>query len=123
MVQREVAERLVAPPASEAYGLPSVVVALYGKGRLALRVPPQVFVPPPRVDSAVVVIDRIESPAGAERAVELAGAAFGQRRKMLRRSLQSVLDDPLRTLGAAGIDPTRRAEELSADDYLRLASA
>ena len=58
MVQREVAERMVAGPGDPAYGLPSVVVSLHATARIALRVPPQVFLPPPRVGSAVVVLDR-----------------------------------------------------------------
>jgi 16S rRNA (adenine1518-N6/adenine1519-N6)-dimethyltransferase len=123
MVQREVAERFVARPGESAYGLPSVVVALHSEARLVMRVPPQVFVPAPRVESAVVTMDRIEASAFSERAVELARAGFSQRRKMLRSSLSSVLDDPVPSLEAAGIDPTARAENLSADDYLRLAAS
>ena len=123
MVQREVAERFVARPGESAYGLPSVVVALHSAARLVMRVPPQVFVPAPRVDSAVVVMDRVAASTFSETAVELARAGFSQRRKMLRSSLASVLDDPVPSLEAAGIDPTARAENLSADDYLRLAAS
>lgn len=122
MVQREVAARLVAAPGGKEYGLPSVVAGLHATARLALRVSPQVFYPPPNVESAVVVLDRVPAPEGAERAIELAAAGFGQRRKMLRRSLAGVLDDPQDALRAAGIEPTRRAEELAPADYLRLAS-
>jgi 16S rRNA (adenine1518-N6/adenine1519-N6)-dimethyltransferase len=121
MVQSEVADRLVAPPGSSAFGLPSVVVALHGSARLEFKVPPQVFLPPPAVGSSVVSIVRAATPAGAARAVELAGAGFGQRRKMLRSSLAGVLRDPVDALVAAGIDPTTRAETLSASDWLRLA--
>jgi 16S rRNA (adenine1518-N6/adenine1519-N6)-dimethyltransferase len=123
MVQREVAERLVAGPGGKEYGLPSVVVGLHAVGRLAFRVPPQVFLPPPRVESAVVVLDRVPAPPATERAVEIATAGFRQRRKMLRRSLVGVLDDPVVTLERAGLDPTARAEDLAPSDYLRLASA
>jgi 16S rRNA (adenine1518-N6/adenine1519-N6)-dimethyltransferase len=123
MVQREVAERLVAPPGSRAYGLPSVIVGIHARGRLALRVPAQVFYPAPRVESAVVVLDRVPAPEGSERAIEIAGAAFNQRRKMLRGSLAAVLEDPVGKLVAAGIDPTKRAEDLSPLDYLALARA
>lgn len=123
MVQREVAERFVARPSSQAYGLPSVIAAIYGEARIAFRVPPQVFVPPPRVESAVVLIERKPAPPEASRAVELARAGFGQRRKMLRRSLANVLGEPVTTLEQAGLDPTARAEDLSPDDYLRLARA
>lgn len=121
MMQREVAERLVAEPGTSQYGLPSVVAQIHARGEVAFRVPPQVFVPPPRVESAVVVLDRVEAPSEAERAIELARAGFGQRRKMLRGSLASLLDDPVDALEAAGIDPATRAEELAPDDYLRLA--
>jgi 16S rRNA (adenine1518-N6/adenine1519-N6)-dimethyltransferase len=122
MIQHEVAERLVAAPGGKEYGLPSVVVGLHAVGRLAFRVPPQVFVPPPRVESAVVVLDRTPAPAASERAVEIAAAGFRQRRKMLRRSLIGVLDDPVAALERAGVDPTARAEDLAPSDYLRLAS-
>jgi 16S rRNA (adenine1518-N6/adenine1519-N6)-dimethyltransferase len=123
MVQREVAERLVARPGTKEYGLPSVIVGIHASGGLAFRVPAQVFYPAPRVESAVAVLDRVPAPSEAERAIEIAGAAFNQRRKMLRGSLAAVLDDPVGTLEAAGIEPTKRAEDLSPSDYLSLARA
>jgi len=122
MVQREVADRLIAAPGGRDYGLPSVIVGIHAEARLAFTVPPQVFYPPPRVESAVVVMNRVPAPPDAERAVELAAAAFNQRRKMLRRSLSKMLDNPSSNLDAAGIDPTLRAEDLSAEDYLKLAA-
>jgi 16S rRNA (adenine1518-N6/adenine1519-N6)-dimethyltransferase len=121
MLQREAVERLAAAPGSRVYGLPSVVVRLHGSVEVAFRVPATVFLPPPRVESAVAVIRRTPAPPRAEHALALAAAAFGQRRKMLRRSLAAALPDPSNALAAAGIDPTRRAEELSPEDYLRLA--
>lgn len=121
MMQREVAERLVAGPGTPQYGLPSVVAQIHARGEVAFRVPPQVFVPPPKVESAVVALDRIDAPPEAERAIQLARAGFGQRRKMLRRSLSDLFEDPVRSLEDAGIDPATRAEELTPDDYLRLA--
>jgi 16S rRNA (adenine1518-N6/adenine1519-N6)-dimethyltransferase len=121
MVQLEVADRLVAEPGDEAYGLPSVIVRLHSDPRLSFKVRPQVFYPPPTVQSAVVKLVRHPAPEGAARAVALAAAGFGQRRKMLRGSLRTILPDPASVLAAAGIDPTARAEELSAADYLRLA--
>jgi 16S rRNA (adenine1518-N6/adenine1519-N6)-dimethyltransferase len=121
MVQHEVADRLLAVPGTRTYGLPSVVIGLHARGRLAFRVSASVFVPPPRVGSAVVDLERVPAPEGADAAIELAAAAFGHRRKMVRRSLAGVLADPDGALRAAGIDPTRRAEVLSADDYLALA--
>ena len=121
MVQKEVALRLVAGPRDAAYGLPSVVSGLHATGRVAFTVPPQVFVPPPQVESAVVVLDRVEAPPEAERAIELASSGFGQRRKMLRRSLAAVLTDPAGALVRAGIDPTARAEDLTVEQYVTLA--
>lgn len=121
MVQKEVARRFAALVGGDDYGLPSVVAGIYTDATLSFTVPPQVFYPPPRVESAVVAMVRKPAPDHAERAVELARAGFGQRRKMLRRSLTSVLEDPVAVLEAAGIDPTRRAEDLAPDDFLRLA--
>jgi 16S rRNA (adenine1518-N6/adenine1519-N6)-dimethyltransferase len=123
MLQREAVERLAAPPGSKTYGLPSVIVALNGSIRIALRVPPHLFVPAPKVESAVAVIDRAPADHAAERAIEIAAGAFGQRRKMVRTSLRGVLADPAAALAVAGIDPTSRAEDLSPSDYLRLAAA
>ncbi len=121
MVQSEVARRFAAGAGSRDYGLPSVVAGIFTDASVAFTVPPQVFYPPPRVESAVVVMVRRQAPNEARRAVELARAGFSQRRKMLRRSLSGVLEDPVRLLEAAGIDPTSRAEDLSPEDYLRLA--
>jgi 16S rRNA (adenine1518-N6/adenine1519-N6)-dimethyltransferase len=123
MVQREVAERLVAPPGSKAYGLPSVVTAIHADARIVFRVPPQVFVPPPRVESAVVAMDRKPAPAHAARAIDIARAGFGQRRKMLRRSLAGLFPDLVERLERVGIDPRSRAEDVSPQDYLRLAGS
>lgn len=121
MVQKEVADRLVAGPGSRAYGLPSVVVAIHGSARIAFTVPPTVFVPRPPVTSAVVAIERTAAPPHAERAIALAAAAFAGRRKMVRRSLDGVVDDLATALATAGVDPTDRAEDLAPGDYLRLA--
>ena len=85
------------------------------------NLPAQVFFPAPKVESAVVAMDRKPAPDEAERAIELARAGFGQRRKMLRRSLASLLPDPVAVLERSSVAPTSRAEELSPDDYLRLA--
>jgi len=122
MVQHEVAQRLVAVPGSSHYGIPSVVAGIHARCRLGFRVPPHVFFPPPKVESAVVVLDRVPAPDGAERAIEIAAAAFNQRRKMLRRSLGEIFDDPIAVLEHAGLDPTARAEDLSPADFLKLAS-
>ena len=123
MVQREVADRLLADAGTKTYGLPSVTTGLHAKGRMAFPVPRQVFEPVPRIDSAVIVLDRIPAPALSGRAVELAIAGFGQRRKMLRRSLASVLANPESVLEAAGIDPTMRPEQLDPTVFVLIAEA
>ncbi len=121
MVQREVAERFTAAPGSSDYGVPSVVAGIYTEASIVFRVPPQVFYPPPRVESAVVLLTRKPAPLHSEQAVVIARAGFGQRRKMLRRSVRSVFEDPEAVLTEAGLDPTDRAEDLAPSDYLRLA--
>jgi 16S rRNA (adenine1518-N6/adenine1519-N6)-dimethyltransferase len=121
MVQVEVARRIAAEPGSREYGLPSVVCQIHADTTMAFTVPPQVFVPPPRVGSAVVVLRRHSAPEGAERAIRLAAAAFGQRRKMIRRSLVGVMPDVHELAQRVGIDPQMRAEQLTPDDFLQLA--
>lgn len=123
MVQREVADRLLADAGTKTYGLPSVTTGLHAVGRFAFSVPRQVFEPVPRVDSAVIVLDRVDAPPLSARAVELAAAGFGQRRKMLRRSLSGVLPYAEHALNEAGIDPTTRPEQLEPNDFVRLALA
>ena len=119
MLQAEVVDRFAAEPRTPSYGLPSVVVGLHAIVQDRFAVPSQVFHPRPAVDSAVVVLDRVEAPNQAERAIELAGVAFGQRRKMLRSSLRSIVSEA--DLEQAGLDPTQRPEELSPDQWLLLA--
>lgn len=121
MVQREVADRLAAEPGSKAYGFATVVAALHGSVRFGFAVGPKVFFPPPDVESAVVVIERRSPPPLVEEALRLAAAGFGQRRKMLRRSLAGALDDPVAVLTAAGIDPQRRPEQLAPEEFVRIA--
>ncbi|MDH3540765.1 MAG: 16S rRNA (adenine(1518)-N(6)/adenine(1519)-N(6))-dimethyltransferase RsmA [Acidimicrobiia bacterium] len=121
MVQREVAERLAARPGSRVYGIPSVIARLYATPRLAFRVAGTVFYPRPEVASAVVELVRHEPPPHAETAARLAAAAFGQRRKMLRRSLVGVVPAPQPVLAAAGIDPRSRPEDLEVEQFLALA--
>lgn len=123
MVQKEVGERLAASPGSKAYGIPSVLTAYWGLARVVGSVPPQVFLPQPKVDSALVRIDRHAEPPVAVPFADLARlvrAGFGQRRKMLRRSLAPYLDAD--EIEAAGVPPTARAEELALDDWGRLVS-
>jgi 16S rRNA (adenine1518-N6/adenine1519-N6)-dimethyltransferase len=124
MVQREVADRLVAKPGSKVFGLPSVTAQLYCDVRFGFAVGRQVFVPPPNVDSAVLRLDRTFGPDELRRtATRLAATAFGQRRKMLRSSLRGVVDDAEAVLGSVGIDPRARPEDLEPQLFLELARA
>ena len=120
MLQREAIQRFGAAPGSGDYGLPSVVVALHGTIDVAMHVAPHLFVPRPNVESTVAVIQRREPDPLAERAIEIAGTAFGQRRKMIRSSLGAMLSNE--AIERVGINPTLRAEDLSPADYLRLAA-
>jgi 16S rRNA (adenine1518-N6/adenine1519-N6)-dimethyltransferase len=123
MVQREVGERLAASVGDEAYGAVSVKVAYWGGAKVVGRVPHTVFVPQPRVDSVLVRIDRRPVPTLGVDYNEVFGlvrAGFGQRRKMLRRSLAGrVTADAFER---AGIRPEARAEELDLDAWGRLAA-
>jgi 16S rRNA (adenine1518-N6/adenine1519-N6)-dimethyltransferase len=124
MVQREVGERLAAGPGSKAYGIPSVKVAYRAVAEVVGRVPPTVFIPQPRVESALVRLRRLPEPpvdTDPERLFRLVEAGFGQRRKMLRRSLASLVDPS--AFERAGVRPDARAEELRLDDWARLANA
>jgi 16S rRNA (adenine1518-N6/adenine1519-N6)-dimethyltransferase len=124
MVQREAGERLAAAPGSRVYGIPSVRVAYWASARVVGRVGPDVFLPRPKVESVLVELERRSAPAvdaDPERLFTLVRAGFGQRRKMLRRSLGGLV--PAEAFDAAGIAPTARAEELSIEDWGRLADA
>jgi 16S rRNA (adenine1518-N6/adenine1519-N6)-dimethyltransferase len=128
MVQREVAERLVAAPGSAAYGAPSVKVAYYAEAKIVGMVPRAVFVPVPKVDSALVELVRRDTPPvdvpSRERLFQLVRAGFAHRRKMLRRTLRPVLGEHAeRALSDAGIDPRARAESLGLDEWAALARA
>ena len=122
MFQREVAERIVAQPDTEHYGRLSVAAQWRSRARIAQLVHRSAFVPPPKVMSAVVHIVPAEAPAGVKAATieRLTAAAFGQRRKMLRQSLKA-LPGGLEALEAEGIDPQRRAETVSVDEFIAVA--
>ena len=126
MVQAEVADRLVAPPGSRTYGVPSVKAAWYAEVRRAGSIGRTVFWPAPHVDSGLVAFTRREPPAG-DRAATFAvvDAAFAQRRKTLRAALAGwagSAGEAERRLVAAGIDPGARGEQLAVDDFARLAA-
>ena len=123
MVQREVGERLAASVGDDAYGAVSVKVAYWAEASVAGLVPPTVFHPKPNVDSALVRIVRRAEPAvdaPRERLFQLVRAGFGQRRKMLRRSLSGLVGPE--AFEAAGVRPEARAEELDVEAWGRLAS-
>ena len=122
MFQKEVAERIVARPNSEAYGRLSVAAQWRAQPRIAMTVNRSAFVPPPKVTSAVVHIVPTEAPNGVNPKVveRVTEAAFGQRRKMLRSSLKSY-PGALDALETLGIDAQRRAETLSVGEFVELA--
>jgi 16S rRNA (adenine1518-N6/adenine1519-N6)-dimethyltransferase len=124
MVQREAGERLAAGPGTAAYGIPSVRLAYWATAEVVGRVAPTVFMPQPRVESALVRITRRATPAVAappDRLFALVRAGFGQRRKMLRRALAGLVDPA--AFAAAGVRPEDRAEDLDIDAWGRLAEA
>ncbi len=122
MVQREAAERFAAAPRTPAYGAVSVKTAYWGSARIVGYVPASVFVPRPNVESALVEITRRQPPATEPGPLfDLVRTGFGQRRKMLRRSLAGVVAPE--TFEAAGIPPTARPEELDVDAWCRLTDA
>ncbi|WP_137897299.1 16S rRNA (adenine(1518)-N(6)/adenine(1519)-N(6))-dimethyltransferase RsmA [Sphingomonas sp. 2SG] len=122
MFQKEVAERIVASANDDAYGRLAVLSQWRSSARIAMPVHRSAFTPPPKVMSAVVHIVPGEAPEGVEvRVLErITAAAFGQRRKMLRQSLKGV-PGALAGLEQIGIDPTRRAETVSVDEFVALA--
>ncbi|WP_448578518.1 16S rRNA (adenine(1518)-N(6)/adenine(1519)-N(6))-dimethyltransferase RsmA [Thermaurantiacus sp.] len=121
MFQKEVADRIVALPGGKAYGRLAVLAAFRARSRILMRLPPRAFTPSPRVESAVVQL--FPSPPLMEVPMplleEVTRLAFGQRRKMLRQSLKAHLG----ALEAAGIDPSRRAETLSPQEFAAIAAA
>ncbi len=122
MFQKEVADRIAAPPGADAYGRLSVLAQATADARVAMTLPARAFTPPPKVDSAVVVlIPRADAPAGPRLAAleRVTAAAFGQRRKMLRSSLKPIGGEAL--CRAAGVDPGARAETIDIAGFLRLA--
>jgi 16S rRNA (adenine1518-N6/adenine1519-N6)-dimethyltransferase len=129
MVQKEVADRLVAGPGGKVYGVPSVKLAWYAAARPAGRVPPSVFWPVPNVESGLVAFARRDPPATTadRRAVfAVVDAAFAQRRKTLRAALAGLAGGPDRAaaaLVAAGIDPGTRGEALRVDQFAAIAAA
>ena len=126
MFQREVAERIVASPRERAaYGRLGVLANWRCETRILFDVPRQSFIPPPNVTSSIVelVPRAVPLPCAARALSAVTQAAFGQRRKMLRQSLRALGGDPIDLLTRAGIEPTRRAEEIDIAGFVALAEA
>ena len=126
MFQREVAERIVAQPGSKAYGRLAILAQWRCDARIVMTLPPEAFTPPPQISSAVVHLTALPEPrfaANAETLSKLVATAFNQRRKMLRASLKGLRPDIEDVLRSVGIEPTRRAETVSLEEFCALARA
>lgn len=129
MVQKEVAQRLSAKPGTKEYGAISLAVDYRADAKISLIVPSTVFMPRPKVDSAVITIDILDKPRvevqNEKQLFSVIRAAFGQRRKTIQNSLSSNLDidkqDIKNALEEAGISPTIRAEKLTVFDFAKIA--
>jgi 16S rRNA (adenine1518-N6/adenine1519-N6)-dimethyltransferase len=123
-VQKEVAERIVATPGVKDYGVLSLMVQYYSVPVFQFIIPKEAFRPVPKVDSAVIRIQILERPpvdvADEKMFFRIIKTAFSQRRKMLSNSLRSIRSDTKEWLTAAGIDPNRRPETLSIQEFARL---
>jgi 16S rRNA (adenine1518-N6/adenine1519-N6)-dimethyltransferase len=123
MFQREVAERIIARPGTDAYGRLAILSQWRAEAKIAMPVHRSAFTPPPKVMSAVVHITPAAAPKGVQMKTleKLTAAAFGQRRKMLRQSLKSV-PGALDSLKSAGIAEDRRPETVGIDEWCAIAS-
>jgi len=123
MFQREVAMRIVARENEEAYGRLGVLANWRADTKMLFDIAPAAFVPQPKVTSSVVRLIPRETPEPCDRRLleQVAAAAFGQRRKMLRQSLKSLSADPSRLAAAAHVDPTRRAETIPVSGFVAMA--
>jgi 16S rRNA (adenine1518-N6/adenine1519-N6)-dimethyltransferase len=123
MFQREVAERIVARENDEAYGRLGVLAKWRAETKILFDISPAAFVPPPKVTSSVVRLLPRPTPEACDRRTleQVAAAAFGQRRKMLRQSLKSLAVDPARLVAAAQIDETRRPETIPVSGFVAMA--
>ena len=126
MFQKEVADRITATPSTKAYGRLSILCQWLCTVSRQFDISPRAFTPPPKVTSTVVLLTPRAEPAfPADKATleKVVAAAFGQRRKMLRASLKPLGKPAEEMLAAAGIEPTRRAEELTVEEFCTLARA
>jgi 16S rRNA (adenine1518-N6/adenine1519-N6)-dimethyltransferase len=125
MFQREVAERIAAAPGSKSYGRLSVLAQWRTEPRILFDIAPSAFVPPPKVTSAVIrLVPRATPlPCNVRSLERVTASAFGQRRKMLRQSLRTLVPDPAPLLAEADLPPTARAEEIPVSGFVALAQA
>jgi 16S rRNA (adenine1518-N6/adenine1519-N6)-dimethyltransferase len=125
MFQREVAERIAAEVGASSYGRLSVLCNWRCETKRLFDIAPTAFVPPPKVTSSLVRLTPRERPQPAALAdlERVTAAAFGQRRKMLRQSLKTLVSDPLPLLAAAGLDPVARAQDIAVEGFVALAQA
>ena len=126
MFQKEVAQRIVAKPGSKAYGRLAVLAQFRCDARICFELPPQAFSPPPKVTSAVVHLTSLPKPRfKAEPRIlsDVVARGFNQRRKMLRASLKGLLPNIQEVLESVGIDPQRRAETVTLEEFCALAEA
>jgi 16S rRNA (adenine1518-N6/adenine1519-N6)-dimethyltransferase len=127
MLQREVAERICAEPGGKEYGALTVAVQLAATARIAMRVPPSAFRPPPKVDSAVIVVEpfarALLSPEERVAVRRVTRELFAQRRKQLGNLMRNLTAHPGAILDSLGIDPRRRPETLTPEDFVSIARA
>ena len=124
MFQKEVGERIIAKPGTKAYGRLSVLCQYRAEAKILFDIPPQAFIPPPKVTSCIVQItprDEAQDAPNQKTLEKIVSSAFNQRRKMLRSSLKGLGPDPIPILATAEIKETSRAEELSVEDFCHLA--
>lgn len=129
MIQKEVAQRITSKPSCKAYGALSLFAQYYCKTELLLNVPPTSFIPAPKVDSMVIKLTRLEEPAvkvlDKELFFKIIRESFNMRRKTLRNSLRNITDDKVKLEKAfidTDIDPIRRGETLSIDEFAKLSN-
>jgi 16S rRNA (adenine1518-N6/adenine1519-N6)-dimethyltransferase len=126
-IQKEVAERIVAPPGNKQYGVLSLMVQYYGKAGILFTIPAGAFRPIPKVDSAVIKIERYENPPvhvdDPALFRKIIKTSFANRRKMLSNSLKTVHPDIKMIMDETGIDPSRRPETLSMEEFANITNA
>ncbi|HEV8658737.1 MAG TPA: 16S rRNA (adenine(1518)-N(6)/adenine(1519)-N(6))-dimethyltransferase RsmA [Thermoanaerobaculia bacterium] len=123
MLQKEVAQRLVAKPGDEQYGFLTLYTAMFASARILMTLGSRSFYPPPKVDSAVVVLDPRPHPGDRDALIDLISASFRMRRKKLVNNLSAwPREEVLRALHDAGLDEGIRAEQMTLEDFDRVAA-